>query len=166
MNDSCQRLWDAFLASGLRWADEAAEKGFVSWQFGLGPEMADRLLGRVMNGRKRATAGSLSAYEMEGEPVPEVGEYSVILDGAGAGRCIIRTSRVDILPFDEVGSEHATLEGDDDPSLERWREVHWRFFQREAEEFGSEEPRPDLLVVCERFEVVYPLEVADPGRAE
>jgi uncharacterized protein YhfF len=165
MDGSCNEIWESFLGSDSPYAEQAAGVEFASWQFGLGSEMADRLLASVMEGRKRATAGSLSAYEAEGEPVPEVGEFSVILDGRGVGRCIIRTSQVDIVPFDEVSAQHAALEGDDDPGLERWRRVHWEFFRREAEELGSEEPRPDMLVVCERFEVVFPLEAAHRSSA-
>lgn len=155
MTDTSATLWDEFLTSGS--AEAAAGRGatYTSWQFGLGSEMADSLLALVLDGGKRATAGSLLAYELEPEPVPVVGEYSVILDGRGAGRCIIRTTSVEIVPFGDVDAEHARLEGEGDLSLEYWRTSHWAYYTRELAGFGRT-PEADMPIVCERFEVVHP----------
>ncbi len=35
----------------------------------------------MLDGRKRATAGALWSYEAEDEPVPQVGDFSVITAG-------------------------------------------------------------------------------------
>ncbi len=154
MTDSCTELWRAFLASGSPAAESAAGATYTSWQFGLGEQMADRLLGLVLSGRKRATAGALWSYEHEGEPVPRPGDFSIILDGADLGRCIIRTTSVEITAFDQVGEAFAHAEGEGDLSLAYWRKGHWEFFARELAEFGRT-PQPDMPVVCERFEVVF-----------
>jgi uncharacterized protein YhfF len=82
------------------------------------------------------------------------GDYSVILDGRGTARCIIRTTDVDVVPFDEVDAAFAYEEGEGDRSLEYWSDVHWTYFVRELTELGRE-AAPDMPVVCERFEVVY-----------
>jgi uncharacterized protein YhfF len=58
MQDSCASLWEAFLASGTPAAESAAGASYSSWQFGLGSEMADGLLGLVLSGGKRSTAGA------------------------------------------------------------------------------------------------------------
>jgi uncharacterized protein YhfF len=87
--------------------------------------------------------------------VPVVGEYSVILDGRGTGRCIIRTTSVEIVPFGEVDAEHARLEGEGDLSLEYWRASHWAYYTRELAAFGLTS-EADMPIVCERFEVVHP----------
>jgi 2-dehydropantoate 2-reductase len=154
MQDSCASLWAAFLASGTPVAESAAGASYSSWQFGLGSEMADGLLGLVLSGGKRSTAGALWSYELEGEPVPVAGDYSVVIDGAGVGRCVLRTTDVQVVPFDQVGEEHARLEGEGDLSLEYWRESHWAYYTRELASFGRA-PEPDMPVVCERFEVVF-----------
>ena len=155
MADSAEALWAKFLASGTAEAAAAARARYTSWHFGSGAEMADELLELVLSGRKRATAGALWSYEHEGEGVPTVGDYSVITDGAGTARCIIRTTRVEVVPFDEVGAEFAAAEGEGDLSLDYWREGHWHYFTLELAEFGRA-PEADMPVVCERFEVVYP----------
>ena len=148
-------LWQAFLASGTAAAADAADRAYTTWHFGTGGVMADELLGLVLAGGKRATAGSLWTYEHDGDAVPRPGELSVVADGSGTARCVLRTQQVDVVPFCEVGAEFAAAEGEGDLSLEYWREGHWRYFTRELTTFGRT-PEEDMPIVCERFEVVYP----------
>ena len=63
------------------------------------------------------------------------------------------TTQVDIVPFDEVGAEHAFLEGEGDRSLATWRKVHERFFTEHA--VHSHGFSRDMPVVLERFAVLY-----------
>jgi uncharacterized protein YhfF len=153
--DQGQDLWNEFLASGEPEAESAADAPFTAWSFGDSPEMADRLLALVLEGRKRATCGSLEEYLAEGESPPVPGEYSVVLDGRGLGRCIIRTISVDIVPFDDVDAAFAREEGEGDRSLEYWRAGHWAYFDRELTARGSK-PSGDMPLVCERFSLVFP----------
>jgi uncharacterized protein YhfF len=148
--DTAAQMWAAFLASGMPDADAA----YSAWPFGTGSEMADELVELVLSGRKRATAGALWSYEHEGETVPEPGDYSVILDGSGHARCVIRTTRVEVVPFCEVDEMFAYAEGEGDLSLGYWRDGHWKFFSHELAEFGHQ-PEFDMPVVCEHFEVVF-----------
>jgi uncharacterized protein YhfF len=158
MSDSAT-LWSEFLSSGSPAAARAADASYEAWQFGYGVEQGDRLLEYVLTGPKRATAGALWAYEAEGESVPAPGDFSVLLDGHGTARCVIRTLSVDIVPFDDVDAQFAWDEGEGDRSLAYWREAHWEYFGREMEELGRVATK-DMPVVCERFEVVYPLVLA------
>jgi len=150
------------LASGSSAAACAGGDTYTAWQFGYGVEQGDRLLACVLNGPKRATAGALWAYEAEGESVPVPGDHSVLLDGHGIARCVIRTTQVDILPFDRVDAAFAYDEGEGDRSLEYWQDVHWEYFVRELTDLGREATR-DMPVVCERFEVVYRAEEQSPA---
>lgn len=125
-----------------------------AWAFGATPDHADGLLALVLAGIKTGTATSLRDLETTGEPVPEEGEASIILDGAGVPRAVIETTGIRIVPFDEVGSEHAYAEGEGDRTLSQWREIHEQYWRRH-----SEDPRgfaPDMPVVCERFRLVFP----------
>jgi uncharacterized protein YhfF len=154
VSEPAARLWNAFLASRAPGAAAAAGASYTAWQFGYGVEQGDSLLACVLDGPKRATTGALWAYEAEGEAVPAPGDYSVLLDGHGVARCIIRTTRVDAVPFEEVDVAYAYDEGEGDRSLEFWRAAHWPYFVRELAELGIEATW-DMPVVCERFEVVY-----------
>lgn len=120
-----------------------------AWSFGSTPGQADELLALVLDGTKTATASALSDYP-DGN-LPEPGSLSILLDSGGTPQALIATTEVQVVPFDEVGADHARAEGEGDLSLEYWRTVHREFFGAAAtgESFG------DLAVVLERFEVVY-----------
>jgi uncharacterized protein YhfF len=127
---------------------------YEAWAFGNTAEMADDLGSLVKLGVKIATASLGWAYQADGEPYPEVGDMSIILDGRGDPMCIIETTDVEIIAFNDVGERHAYEEGEGDRSLDYWREVHWAFFAEECKSIGRE-PAEDMPVVCERFRLIY-----------
>jgi len=143
----------------------STSKRYSVWHFCDNEEDADELAWLVLAGRKRATASVLWAYQAN-EPLPQVGEYSVITNWAGEAQCIIRTNQVEVVPFNQVTAEHAAAEGEGDLSLAYWREVHWRVFSRELAASGK--PASETMpVICEAFEVLFlpPLrqfEIAQP----
>jgi uncharacterized protein YhfF len=125
-----------------------------AWAFGATPAHADELLALVLAGTKTGTASSLWDYEATGDPLPQLGELSIILDGSGAPRAVIETTDLRTVPFDEVTAEHAFAEGEGDRTLEYWRAAHERFWRA-----YSENPRgfePDMPVICELFRLVFP----------
>ncbi len=152
--DTIQAYWESFLNSAPQDVKDS-HPNYEAWPFGDSPEMADELGGLVCQGVKTATASLVWVYEAEQEPLPKVGDYSIILDGREQPMCIIRTTKLDIVPFDEVDAEQAYLEGEGDRSLDFWREVHWRFFSRECAQIGKQ-PDQKMPILCERFELVYP----------
>lgn len=124
-----------------------------AWAFGATPEQADELLDLVLEGQKTATASAEWDYEAEGEDLPEVGTLGIVVDSGGAPRALIVTTRVRVVPFDEVDADHSAAEGEGDLSLEYWRDVHERFFS----EYASHDRgfRRDMPVVLEDFEVLH-----------
>ena len=149
-----ETFWQSFLVM-LEERGDAIPEAYEAWSFGDSPEMADVLGSLVLEGTKTATASLVWVYEMEGEPLPQVGDYSIILDGQGKPLCIIRTTNVSIRPFDEVNEEQAYLEGEGDRSLAFWRKVHWRFFSRECKTLNCE-PSQKMPILCEHFQRVFP----------
>ncbi len=155
MNWSAIEMWSAYLVAHPEVAGEAGAAEVTAWSFGAGPEMETELAELVLAGTKRATASSLQGLLVEGEPFPKVGVYSVILDGTGTARCVIRTTALTVAPFSAVPAEFAAREGEGDGSLANWREGHRRFFGAEHESLGI--PFDETIpVVCEDFEVVWP----------
>lgn len=126
----------------------------VSWAFGDSPGMADELLSLVLDGTKTATTGALWHYEADGEPVPAAGDLSILLDGAGAPRALIRTTEARVVTFAQVDADLARDEGEDDRTLAAWRQGHERYFRRTLPPIGREFS-PDMPVVCERFALLY-----------
>ena len=134
------------------WQASGLSGEYTAWAFGDAP---DALAALVLAGRKTATASALACYEAEGEPLPQVGEYSVVLDARGQAVCIIRTTRVYIRPFDKVSARHAEKEGEGNLSLRHWRAAHRAFFTAELAAI-SHPFTEQMPVVCEEFEKVYP----------
>ena len=160
---SVAALWEAYLAA-LGETPATTERVYTAWQFGDSPELGDSLVELVLEGVKRATAGSIAEYEAAGDHIPFPGELSVVTDGKGIARCVIQTTRVDNVPFDEVTAEFAFTEGEGDKSLEYWRRVHWDYYTRVLGKSGQV-PDRKMPVAAERFEVVYSPELANAKRS-
>jgi uncharacterized protein YhfF len=145
-SDPVEAFWDQFAAARGVTAD------YDAWAFGdeNSPDLADELAWLVLHGPKRATTCLYEDAVADGE-MPEVGGYNVVLDGAGAPVCIIRTSEIDIVPFGEVDDAYAWDEGEGDRSLAFWRQAHIDFFAENGHAIDD-----DTLVVLERFELLWP----------
>ena len=144
-------MWEQY----CRMNPECSGKDYDTWSYGT--ENADELAALTLYGLKKATSSAFPMYIYENIDLPKVGEYSVILDSAGNAVCIICTTEVKIIPYHQVESQHAFLEGEGDRSLNYWRIEHQRFFTEELERVGQVFTE-DMLVVCEEFEVLFPLE--------
>lgn len=123
-----------------------------AWSFGAGPQEADELLALVLAGTKTATSSARRDYADSEEQEPAAGDLSIITDGAGHPRALIRTTAVRTVPFGEVDADHAAAEGEGDLSLEHWRAVHREFFEASA---NGTPVTDDLPVILEQFEVLY-----------
>ena len=123
------------------------------WHFDLTEESANKLLNLVIEGKKKATSSSYPSYLVEGEDIPKVGDMSVITDWDGNPRCVIKTTIVQIIPFNEITFDLAVLEGEDE-NLQSWRTKHEAFFREEAKEVGYTFTE-DMKVVFEQFEVIH-----------
>jgi len=134
-----------------------------AFAFGDTSEMADRLALLVRDGPKRATAGLLAAMEAAGVPMPQVGGYSVVLDGRGAAVCVIRTTETRVGPLDSVDDAFAWDEGEGDRTRPDWLDGHLRSFARSCARLGIAWD-DDLPVHFERFEVVWPRSSGEPPR--
>ena len=150
-----EEMWNAY-----RHINPAAER-YEAWAFGGDtPEAPDQLAALVLAGVKTATASAYDCYAAEGSPLPQAGAYSMILNRAEEAVCVIRTTKVTIVPFSQVTAEHAYQEGEFDRSLAAWRTCHQAVFAMELQELGKAFSE-DMLVVCEEFEVVYPVRAAE-----
>lgn len=148
-----QALWSAYVQSRGQ-TPESVGPPPEAWGFGDSPEMADDLGDLVVQGVKTATCSLLWEYEAEGETLPQEGDLGIVLDGGGNPLCIIETTEVRIVPYDQVDESFAYDEGEGDRSLAYWRDAHWRFFSRVCEALDRS-VSPSMSLVCERFHVVY-----------
>ncbi len=138
---TAEKLWEK---SGLSGDHEV-------WAFGEAP---DKLAELVVQGIKTATCSAYDLYQMNNEPLPKAGDYSIILDSREEAVCIIKTRKVYVTEFSNVSEEHAFKEGEGDRSLEYWRIVHISFLTNELAAVQKTFDE-NTKVVCEEFEVVY-----------
>lgn len=128
------------------------DASYDAWMFGDCPDVLAQL---VLSGQKTGTSSAYPLYEIDDEPLPKVGDFSIVLDGCGNAVCIIQTTNVYVTPFDQVTDLHAYLEGEGDRTLSYWRTVHRKVFHQWMEEAGLHFSE-DMPVVCEEFVRVFP----------
>lgn len=138
----------------------AAGDEYVVDRFGDSRELSDELLGVVRHGAKRATAELVAEFAHRGEALPRIGAHWVACDGSGAPALVLRTVELRIATFREVDADFAFDEGEDDRSLRSWREQHRVYWERTCSARGAVWRESDEIVL-ERFQVVWPPELAD-----
>lgn len=153
MSPAVREFWAAFKAARSL-GDEVDARFFEAFVFDDNEPSANALADLVVGGIKQATAGLVWSFEAAGVPLPKPGDLSVVTNWAGQPRCVIETTRADIVPFADVSAEFAAVEGEGDGSLDYWRRAHDAYFARECQRIGRT-PQPDMPVSCERFRVVY-----------
>lgn len=151
-HEHIQTYWHNFLSS-LSSDSPYHAKSYVAEGWGDSPEMADELGALIAQGVKTGTCSALWEWEAEGNPIPQVGMVTVVLDGRGEPLCIVETMEVTVRNYNEVGAGFARSEGEGDLSLEYWREAHRNFFSRVLPKIGKEFSE-DMPLVCERFKII------------
>jgi len=119
---------------------------------------ANELADLVLGGKKQATASLLCQYEKGSQRPPQVGDMSIVTNWDGLPLCIIKTTDVKVIAFQDVNEDFAADEGEGDLSLAYWKDAHWTYFENVCRELGRE-MSPKMLVVCERFQMVFPNQI-------
>lgn len=136
--------------------DDLAGLGVSEFAF-PGP-LRETLVAAILAGDKTSTTGLLAEYEHQGEPLPEVGERTVVIDSWNRPRAVIETTEVRVLRAADVDLQFAVDEGEGFTSVAEWRAAHERFWHSPEmrAEVGDPEFRvtDDTLVVAERFRLV------------
>jgi len=157
-SDAAEQLWRDYVAAHP--ARAAVTDEHPVERFGDSRELADELVGLVLHGPKRATAGLVADFAVDGEPLPRIGGHWIACDGSGAPRAVLRTVELRIGPIGSVDDAFAWDEGEGDRTRDDWLRSHRGYFTRTCAARG--EVFDDAQeVVFERFAVVWPREVAD-----
>lgn len=151
LSDAARAYW-ADCAAGI---GERGDRAARTRRFGSTPEMSDLLLGLVLAGEKTITSTSPWLYDQDLQAAPVVGDYWVVMDGAGKPAAVLRTTEVTTMPMDQVTEDHSRHEGPTVRPIEAWRKVHWNFFTRVLAPLGKV-PTADMPVTLEYFEIVCP----------
>ncbi len=133
------------------WKKSCLSGTYEAWSFSEAP---DKLAGLVLQKIKTATCSAYDLYQINHEPLPKVGDYSIILNSKEEAVCIIQTTKVYVAEFKDVSDEQAYKEGEGDRTLAYWRKVHENFLINELASVNKTFSQ-NTKVLCEEFEVVY-----------
>jgi uncharacterized protein YhfF len=107
---------------------------FLPMSIGSAPEHADEGAALILNGTKTLTSSLL--WEYPDGTIPFVGALSVLLDGAGRPRGIVKTLRVEVMPSAALTEEMALAYGEGDRTVEGWRRQMEGFYIAAAARHG------------------------------
>ncbi|WTU55410.1 ASCH domain-containing protein [Streptomyces sp. NBC_00056] len=134
-------------------------------EFAFPGPLRDQLVAAILNGSKTSTTGLVVDYEHEGDPLPEVGDRSVVIDSDNRPVAVIEVTGVRVVPLAQVDLAHVVDEGEGDTSVAEWRANHERFWHSEEMRAALEDPVFTVdgtsLTVLERFHLVTDLRLTD-----
>lgn len=149
---TAEEFWQIFCEHNLDLSLDDTD--YSVWQFMNGEKGCNRLTALVRAKIKTATSSPKFTFEMDEVKIPEVGDYSVILDTDNEPQFILKDIAVTVKKFSEVDEDFAFKEGEGDQSLDYWKKSHKEYFTHLCEEYGTEFSE-DMEIVCEEFEIVF-----------
>jgi len=123
--------------------------GLRGIELGTSGESREKLVNLILHGNKRATAGLLSEYEDENEPLEYVGERLAVLDTNGNHVGTLEVTRVEVLRFADVPDEFALAEAEGDLDASDFRASHLAYWTRVGETVTD-----DTMIVTVYFTLV------------
>jgi uncharacterized protein YhfF len=108
-----------------------------------GTPLREQLVAAVLSGEKTATAGLLVDCKRDGEPLPQVGDRSLLLDNHDEAVAVVEVTEVRVLRVADCDAAFARDEGEGFESVAEWREAHERFWRSYAGEIREYLGNPD-----------------------
>ena len=120
--------------------------------------LRDSLVEAILAGEKTSTTSLLIEYEHDDEPLPEVGERSIVVDSEDKPVAVIETTHVRVLRLGDIDLAHAIDEGEGYETVTTWRAGHEHFWHApEMRSYLGDSAfvvDDDTLAVAERFRLV------------
>ncbi|KQV15659.1 MULTISPECIES: ASCH domain-containing protein [unclassified Kitasatospora] len=128
-------------------------------EFAFPGPLRDQLVAAILSGAKTTTSALVASYEYDGEPLPEAGTRSAVIDSAGRRVAAIELTEVRVVRLADIDLRHAVDEGEGDESVAQWRAGHeefWHSPEIRAELGADFTVDDDTLVVVKRFRLLSP----------
>ena len=93
-------------------------------EFAFPGPLRDQLVAAVLAGAKTTSTGLLQDHERDGEPLPAVGDRSVVVDSADRPVAVIEVTGVRVVRLADVDLDHARDEGEGYATVADWRAGH------------------------------------------
>lgn len=127
-------------------------------EFAFPGPLRDSLVAAILSGAKTSTSALMIGYEHDGEPLPQVGQVSAVIDSDDRPVAAIEVTEVRVIRLGDVDLQHALDEGEGYESVAQWRAGHEEFWHgpEVREELGDPgfTVTDDTLVVAERFRLI------------
>src|SRR5690348_1326245 len=127
-------------------------------EFAFPGPLRDQLVAAVLSGAKTTTTGLVLGYEVDDEPLPEVGDRLAVVDSAGLPVAMIELTDVRVVRLADVDLRHVVDEGEGDESVAQWRAGHEQFWHSEEARAELGDPGftvdDDTPVLTQRFRLV------------
>jgi uncharacterized protein YhfF len=109
----------------------AMVNGMRTVEFGNPGASREKLISLILDGNKRATAGTLQwDYFEENEPIETIGEKLIVLDNQNQHIATIQATRVEVKRFADVPTEFALAEAEGDLTGDDFRVSHFGFWSK------------------------------------
>jgi uncharacterized protein YhfF len=148
-----EAFWQSYLST-LSEEEQKNAPPYVVDQFADTPEAATKVGKLVRDGVKTTTSSLVWGLEHIGQPLPNVGNIELIVEGNGQPLCIIELTEVEIKPFNAVDEQFAYEYGEGERTLSYWLRDNWEYLSRWCHEIGRE-PSETMPLVFQRFRVLY-----------
>ena len=138
------------------WPPEAV--GLPKAEFAFPGPLRGRLVAAILDGSKTSTTGLAIEYELKGEPLPQVGDHSVLVDSDERPVAVLEVTSLRVVPLSEVDLAHARDEGEGHQTVAQWRDGHEEFWH--SAQMRAALGDPDFTVgdathlVLERFRIL------------
>jgi uncharacterized protein YhfF len=132
--------------------------GLPHAEFAFPGPLRDQLVAAILDGSKTTTTSLLLEYERLGDPLPAVGDRSVLVDSGEQPLAVLEVTDVRLASLSEVDLAHVIDEGEGHRTLAEWRAAHENFWH--GDEMRAELTDPGFTVddttvaVLERFRLV------------
>lgn len=113
--------------------------------------LRDQLVAAVLSGAKTSTSSLLDEYDEKDDPLPVVGQRSVMIDSDVRPVGVVETTEVRILRLGDVDLDFAREEGEGYESVAAWREAHERYWTTNVPGITLGDA---AMVVAERFRLI------------
>ena len=151
MDDRQRQFWNEARAAcdpPLRDAPDAVRT------LGNSQPLSITLVDLVLRGEKTGTFSL--PVDFEAGTGPAAGHELLLCDHDGAPHAVLVLDEVATRAFGDISADDIACEGPGLRDLDRWRELHWAYWQSVLEPHGRQ-PSMDMPVIFQRFRVRYPI---------
>jgi len=120
--------------------------------------LRDQLVSAMGDGTKTSTSSLVVEYELDGDPLPQVGDREAVVDSQGRPVLVTENTSVVVRRLADVPLQHAVAEGEGFKTVAAWRRGHEDFWHSDDYRESVGDPGfvvdDETLVVCVTFDVI------------